>query len=531
MKEKLLKYKSHSTSFWKERSKGQKVALIGGVGAVLLIIAIVSIFASSSKMVPLYKDLTIQEIGQIKTELDTRGVPYELEESGTSILVPEPQAETLLVDLAAAGLPSSGSIDYGFFSDNTSWGMTDNEFNMIKLDAMQSELANMMKGIGGIQDAKVMINIPEEEVFASETEQAASASIVLTVQPGYQMENSQIEALYNLASKSVPNLSNDNIVIMDQNFKYFDLKNSNSSGSQDAYTYQQNVKKDIERDIKQDVQRMLGRMIGQQKVIATVTADIDFTKENRVEELVEPVDSETMEGLPVSIERIEETYEGGIPEGGVPGAGEEDVANYPADAEDSNGDYEMNRETINNEFNRIKRNIEESPFKVRDLGIQVAIDRTKGADEEGTVELLSAEEQQTVEESVQSILNSIITTSINENYGEVNPEEKISIVFQEFNDQPDSSQTTPGIPMWMYAIGAVLAAIIVVLIVMLLRKRKQEEEEENYEETLEEEIPPFVPGIEEKVTASTQQREQLEKMAKEKPEEFAKLLRSWIAED
>ena len=36
---------------------------------------------------------------------------------------------------------------------------------------------------------------------------------------------------------------------------------------------------------------------------------------------------------------------------------------------------------------------------------------------------------------------------------------------------------------------------------------------------------------EEQETEGTIRRKQLEKMAKEKPEEFAKLLRTWIAED
>ncbi|MGP4059823.1 flagellar basal-body MS-ring/collar protein FliF [Halobacillus sp. H74] len=533
MKEKISLYKEKIITFWKERKKSQKVLIIGTALAIILIISLTGIFASGSKMVPLYRDLTLQEIGQIKTELDAKGITYELDQGGTTILVPETQAEGLLVDLAAAGLPNSGSIDYGFFSDDTSWGMTDNEFDVIKLDAMQTELADLMKGIGGIQDAKVMINMPEEQIFASESGQEASASVVLNVQPGHQIENKQVEALYNLASKSVPNLSKDNIVIMDQNFNYFDINDSPTAGGENAYTYQQNVKQDIERDIKQRLQRMLGMMIGQQKVIATVTADIDFTKEQRVEELVEPVDPDTMEGLPVSVERIEETYEGGIPEGGVPGAGDEDIANYPAGENGSGGDYEMNRETINNEFNRIKKNIEESPYKVRDLGIQVAVDNTKGTTEDGEVEYLTAAEQQTVEESIQSIVDSMITTSINGDYGEVNPEEKASIVFQEFNGEPDFPDSDPGIPLWMYIVGGLLTFIIAVLIWMLFRRRGNEEEDYvMYEERMQETPEPReVPEIEEKEDESTHKRKQLEKMAKEKPEDFAKLLRSWIAED
>ena len=471
MKEKMKIYKDKIISFWKERKKSQKGLMIGSVIVILLVLVITSVMASASKMVPLYRDLTLQEIGQIKTELEARGVAFELDQGGSTILVPDTEAEGLLVDLAAAGLPSSGSIDYGFFSGNTSWGMTDNEFDVIKLDAMQTELANLMSGISGVQDAQVMINMPEEQVFVSESIQDASASIVLNLQPGYQIENSQVESLYNLVSKSVPKLSKDNIVIMDQNFNYFDIESSQTAGSSNAYTYQQNVKKDIERDIKQRLQRMLGMMIGQQKVIATVTADIDFTKENRVEELVEPVDPETMEGLPVSVERIEETYEGGIPEGGVPGEGGEDIPNYPAGAEGSGGDYEMNRETINNEFNRIKKNIEESPYKVRDLGIQVAIDNTKGAGAEGQIEYLTAAEEQTVQESVQSIVDSMITTTINGEYGEIDTNEKTSIVFQEFNGEPEFPDSEQGIPLWVYILGGVLAFIILVLVWLLIVSR------------------------------------------------------------
>ena len=58
-------------------------------------------------------------------------------------------------------------------------GTTENEFNVMKLDAMQTELANLIKGIDGINDAKVMITIPETGIFVSDLAGEASASIVL----------------------------------------------------------------------------------------------------------------------------------------------------------------------------------------------------------------------------------------------------------------------------------------------------------------------------------------------------------------
>ena len=40
----------------------------------------------------------------------------------------------------------------------------------------------------------------------------------------------------------------------------------------------------------------------------------------------------------------------------------------------SNGDYERIEETVNNEVNRISKEIVESPYKIRDIGIQVMVE-------------------------------------------------------------------------------------------------------------------------------------------------------------
>lgn len=533
MKEKILNLRNAAKSFWVRRSKSQKGIFLGSIVIVVFLVMGLVVFSNNAKLVPLYSNLSLQEVGQIKTELDTRGIEYQLEEGGTTITVPESEVNNLLVDLAGQGIPTSGNIDYSFFSQNASWGITDNEFSMIKLDAMQTELANLIKGVQGIENAEVMINMPKEPVFVSETEQQASASIVINTQPGYEFQGNQIETLYHLVSKAVPKLPPENIVIMNQYFEYFDRNTMNAGNNQDAYTNQQSVKKDIELDIRRRIQQMLGAMIGPENVIVSVTSDIDFTKENRVEEIVEPVDIESMDGLPVSIETVNETYSGNPPVGGVGGTGDEDVPGYQATEEGDDGEYELKKETINNEYNKIRKEIVESPYKIRDLGIQVAVDNVTSRDGE-QVQYLSGADKTTVEEGISSILNSIITTSIDPEYGEIQPEDKTSIVFQEFTESTKLPETsTPVIPLWMYIVGGVLLLIIIILIVMLVRNRQEKVSEEEFLEEATvpietEELPEMGQG---KDSESVVRRKQLEKMAKEKPEEFAKLLRSWITED
>ncbi|SEN59139.1 flagellar M-ring protein FliF [Amphibacillus marinus] len=541
MKERLEQYRGKIIEFWNARTTKQKGLFITSFILFLIVVIGGSLLANRSTMVPLYSDLTMQEAGQIKAELDERGVKNEVTDSGTSIRVPSEQADALLVDLAAQGIPNSGSIDYSFFSENTSWGITDNEFDMIKLDAMQTELGNLLTGFAGIDQANVMINLPDQQIFVSDAQQEATASIRLTLVPGYTFEQDQVNALYHLISKSVPNLPTSNIVIMDQNFSYYDLNDEDIFSSANVYANQQAIKKDIERDIQRRVQQLLGTMIGNDKVIATVTTDIDFTQENRVEQLVEPVDEEEIEGLPISVETIHETYSGDQALADIAGAGEEDITNYPA-GETGQGNYELIQESVNYEFNRIQREISESPYKIRDLGIQVAIDNRTGVlNAQGQPEYLTAAEQANVEQSIASILESIISTSIDGSYGEVDFAQNTSIVFQEFNNDPVANPAVFTIAVWMYIALGIALLLIIILIILLMRKRRgsDQSEFEAYEEvsatdsaSVAETDFDDISGIEEaEDTEGTIRRKQLEKMAKDKPDEFAKLLRSWISED
>lgn len=76
----------------------------------------------------------------------------------------------------------------------------------------------------------------------------------------------------------------------------------------------------------------------------------------------------------------------------------------------------------------------------------------------------------------------------------------------------------------------VLLLIIALLIFLFAKARQKQKQEEEMELEAQETF--NLPDVnDEHETESTMRRKQLEKMAKEKPEDFAKLLRTWIAED
>ncbi|KWW10915.1 MULTISPECIES: flagellar basal-body MS-ring/collar protein FliF [Peribacillus] len=531
MNDALMNMKNKITAYWSSRSKKQKMLMIGSAALMIIIISAVSILTTRTTLVPLYSNLTPSETGSIKENLDSQGIKNEITENGTTIKVPEESVDTLKVELAAEGIPDSGNIDYSFFSQSAGIGMTENEFNVIKLDSMQTELASLIKKIDGVQDASVMITLPDKGVFVSDAAGEASASIVLNTKPGYKFEESQINSLYHLVSKSVPNLPTDNIVIMNQDFEYYDLENENSSFAS-AFASQNEIKKEIERDIQRQVQNMLGTIMGRDKVVVSVTTDIDFTQENREENLVEPVDKENMAGIEISAQRINESYSGDqAAAGGVPQSEDssDSLGSYSSGSNGS-GDYEKVDEKINSEVNRIKKEIVGSPYKVKDLGIQVMVEPPKANDPNSL-------SQQSVDDITQ-ILGTIIRTTIEKKAEgeELTDEEltnKIAISVQPFNGKMKlpKEEANSSLPMWAYIVGGVLILAIIILLILFFRSRRQSEMEEEYV-VEEEEVVFDVPDLnKEKETEASLKRKQLEKLAKEKPDEFAKLLRSWIAED
>jgi len=532
MKEKIQQYWQKLKTAWSRRSRRQKGILIASVLVFITAVSLLIFFTTRTPLVPLYKDLTPAETGSIKEMLDARGIKSEIADGGTTIKVPKDQADALKVELAAEGLPKSGSIDYSFFSEKAGLGITDNEFNVIKLDAMQTELENLIKSIDGIRDAKVMINLPEKGIFVNDKEEEASASIVLQTEPGYNFDQKQIRALYTLVSKSVPNLPTDNIVIMDQNFNYLEMEDENSSNTA-GFANQYAIKKEIEKDIQKQVQSMLSMLMGPGKAVVSVTADIDFTQEKREENLVEPVDKENMEGIAISAQRISESYTGnGAAAGGTPQAEDntEPLGSTYLEGRNGEGEYEKTEETINYEVNRIRREIIESPYKIRDLGIQVIAEPPEG---EGADPL-------EIEDSIRQILSTIVRTSIDKDtidqpLTDDEISQKIAVTVQPLLGNPaDEPQAESRIPLWAYIVGAALLIALIVLAVLYIRRRRREEEEEALaaaEDVNREEAPAEVPEIEGKESETSLRRKQIEKMAKEQPEEFAKLLRTWLSED
>ena len=545
MKEKLLVYKNKLTESWGSFSKKTQISVIGTFLATLLILFIIVYFSSRTSFAALYTDLSPAEAGEIKTAIEEQGIPVEISSDGKSISVPNEEIANLKVSLAADGIPKSGNVNYSIFSENMGLGMTDRHFDVVERDAMQNELADLIKQIDGVAEANVMITLPKENVWITDEEQVATASVVVKGDPSFQLDPKQINGLYHLISKSVPNLPPEQIVIMDQNGQVFEILEENQVDTTlSVYQQQREIKNDIEKDIQRELQQMLGLTLGRDKVVVSVMASIDFTKEKREENLVEPVNKETNEGIDISVERIVETYSSeGATADDVTGVGETDIANYPGLALGGNSESEKTEDRINREVNRINRQIELSPYVIDDLTINVGVEPPNPEDLESLT-------QQNIDD-ISNLLKNTVSASLSMNGNQVTEEDlddRISVFATEFQGKTVVSageseasllniNNIPNYVLIIIGVAIALLLLIVLILVFVIRKRRREEFEEEFEYDM------FQPPIstqndeEENMdlsefnTKSNPKRKTIEKLAKGRPEDFAKLLRTWMSED
>lgn len=528
MNERIALYREQLASKWNQFSKKQKW-MITGISLFLLLSLGLYIYIASQ---PVYKSLydqrlSEQEIGTIKQELDSKQIPYRITGNGTGIEVPEAMAQDVIVDLAAQGIPSQAGINSEIFSNTL--GVTDRQFDVMKKEALQQELKKMLERVKGVRSAQVMITLPQESVWVTETPDTATASVIVDVEPGTTLDQKQINSLYLIVSRSVPKLPPEAITITDQYSNPLERAEVDENETTlSGFKQQEEIKSSVEKQIQQNLYNLLGTIMGRDKVIVHAFIKMNFDKENRVENLVEAPDKENNEGLIISSQKSTKTFSGqGTPPGGVAGTGDNAVPNYPGNnPQGTNSQYEELNDTINREVNRITRNVAMSPYKIEDLTINVGVEPPTG----GQLD------EQTIE-SIRQVLRNVVRVTLSDKGIDLTQEELDKHIFvfpRQFSGKvavEDANILSPAV-LWTVGGIAVLALAAVAFLVYRRRSQAKLQNEEEIPDLISPSQPLDIPDlVYQEDGDQVVVRKQLEKLARSKPDEFVVLLRTWLAED
>ncbi|MCV3453799.1 flagellar M-ring protein FliF [Campylobacter sp. FU_520] len=350
----------------------QRIIIAASIVVVVGFLVFLTLFRSGSTVASeagysvLFENANTSDSAMIVTQLEKSGVPYILRNEGT-ILVPNEQVYKQRLAIASAGLlPKDNKVGFELF-DKQEFGATEAEQKVKYQRALEGELARTIESLEPIHSATVHIAFAKDTLFTQQ-QVPPTASVALTIKEGLKLNKKQIMGIKNLIASSVTKLTPENVKIMDQ--KGIPLDDEGAFES-DLIAAQIKYKRDQEYELEQKIVASIAPFAGgYDRVVAKVSIDYDFSKEESQSEVYDP---NTVVRSEQTLEEHREGYKDKEIQG-VPGA----VSNIgPVEGLDDKGArevYTKNQTTTNNEISKKITNTTKQFATVKRISAAVVVD-------------------------------------------------------------------------------------------------------------------------------------------------------------
>ena len=217
MNEWLKKLISQLTILWGKWTLVQKLILGGIVAAAIIAVVIIFSVSSAPTMVPLIDAPIADEAARDKivVRLNEENVKTSVSAAGVISVPDEKTARKMRAILIREDLIPKNVDPWAIF-DIERWTITDFERNVNKRRAIIEEVRQHIKALDDIDDANVVVNIPEKTLF-TEDQNPVTASVVLYIKPGSDIATNRkkVEGIQKLLKFAVEGLKDENITITD----------------------------------------------------------------------------------------------------------------------------------------------------------------------------------------------------------------------------------------------------------------------------------------------------------------------------
>ncbi len=499
---------------WQNLNLPARIGIIAVAVVAVGLIILLSVSASTTtEKEALYRRLDPVQAREVTAALDEMGINYELEDNGTTILVPEEQRDRLRISLSP-DLYAQG-IGFALF-ENGGLVASDFERRVQMQIALEEELRRTITSLDAVDQARVHLVMPEEGVFIRERKEP-SASVFLRLSPLTSLSDNQVRGILSLVAGSVEGLTPENVSIVDAdgNVLYDAFAALEDLSTSSILENQFQMRRLFETELEQRLRSILEQVYGPGSAVAMVSAEMDFDireqtsifydGENAVPRSTHILREESENIAPPA----EEVGEPNIPgQAAVVGAG-------------GDSSYLLEEEIVNYEISETREYIEAAPGQIVRLSTAVMIDNENN--------------DPFLEEQVELLVNSAV--GFDEARGDA-----VTVQIMPFDttwlEEPEPVVPIEELPvplLWLI-VGAAALLLVLLAVFLILRsraKRRAEEERELDAMALEQEL-------ESRVIEETEQMEPgeaeskakaIRNLAQEEPESVASLLKTWLAEE
>jgi flagellar M-ring protein FliF len=257
------------------------MAMVAVTAALIGFFAFVIMRVTTPQMTTLFTDLSLEDSSSIIKDLERQGVPYELRNEGSIIMVPKDKVTRLRMKLAEGGLPKGGGVGYEIFDKSDALGTTSFVQNINHLRALEGELSRTIASIDRIQAARVHLVLPERPLFSREAPEP-SASIVVRVRGA--LEPQQIRAIRHLVASSVSGLKPQRVSIVDETGQL--LADGASSDADQQVGDERRAA--FEKRMRKQVEDIVSSVVGQGRARVELSADFDYNKITQTSDKFDP---------------------------------------------------------------------------------------------------------------------------------------------------------------------------------------------------------------------------------------------------
>lgn len=371
----------------------QLFMLAGIAGAVAIGIAAV-LWSRAPNYGLLYGGLEQKDAAAVTQALQASNTPYNLSPDGSSIFVPAADVAGVRLKLAGQGLPQ-GTAANNMPQADSPFGMSDMAERSRYQSMLESDLSSTIAGLQSVRAARVHLAMPKPSAFIRDNK-PASASVVVTLYPGRQLDQGQVAAIVHLVAASVPGLDTRQVSVIDQGGNLLTVSDPDSA--QAIGDSRLRLSNRIEATYTQRVEDLLTPLVGAGKVRAQVFADLDFSQTEKASETYNH-DNPALRSEQTSSEtRSEPANNGGVPgalsnqppnTGGNATAANPGNGNAKPGAQNASTQASQNPSqssqsaTRNYELDRTVSHVTDPAGKVARLTVAVVVDNKQVADKDG----------------------------------------------------------------------------------------------------------------------------------------------------
>ena len=299
---------------------GNQPALRRAMPAILILtVAVLAvggwlILKEPARMV-LFPGLAEADKARVIDALNSAGIEGTVDSLTGEVEVPTADYHRARMQLAAQGLPTSMPSADAVLTELPMGASRSVEGARLK-QAQELELARSITEISAVTQARVHLALPEKSAFLRDT-QPPRASVFLQLAAGRVLEPSQVEAIVNLVSTSVPGMARGDVTVVDQMGRL--LSRGADDPAAQVTDRQLQHRLEVEKLYRERIEALLTPIAGPGNLSVQVTVDMDFTQSQITEERVDP------KGTALRSEQSEMTENSEPPAKGIPGA----VSNTP----------------------------------------------------------------------------------------------------------------------------------------------------------------------------------------------------------